>query len=277
LQTHEPIDYERAVTLPGGLRRVLHIQGQVVVDESGNPTRMVGTVQDVTERKLVEEQLINSNEKLRALATRTQSVREEESIRIAREIHDELGSALTGLKMDMAFLDKRRSQLGAGEWHKELSALSELIDGIIKKVRNIATELRPSVLDDLGLAAAIEWQAQEFQRRTQIECRIVSLPETLTLSRDKSTALFRILQEILTNVGRHAHATVVEICLEQRGPALTLEVSDNGRGIKEGEIANTKSLGLLGIRERALVFGGDVSFTGTGGKGTVVTVRIPID
>ena len=154
--------------------------------------------------------------------------------------------------------------------------MSELIDDTIRKVRNISTELRPSVLDDLGLAAAIEWQAREFQKRMEIECRIMFLQEDIRLCTEKATAVFRIFQEILTNVARHANANLVEIFMEEDRGNLILKVSDNGKGIKESDVTEMKSLGLLGMRERALVFGGKVDITGVEGKGTFVTVRIPL-
>jgi PAS domain S-box-containing protein len=249
------------------------------------PVRMQGgellgigaLVSDITERKRIEERLKSSNEELRALSARLQLVREEESLRIAREIHDELGGALTGLKMDLYWLDKRLSEPAKATKQQKMRAMLELIDETIQKVRNIATELRPAILDDLGLAAAIEWQAREFQNRTEIECRIISLHEDVTISSEKATAVFRIFQELLTNVARHAGATLVEIRMEKQNGDVILEVSDNGRGIKESEMTNTKSLGLLGVRERTLVFGGRVHIARAEGKGTQVTIRIPLD
>ncbi|HYY93142.1 MAG TPA: response regulator [Pyrinomonadaceae bacterium] len=241
----------------------------------GRPAVMV-LANDVTERKRAEEQLERSNEQLRALSVRLQAVREEEAVRIAREIHDELGGALTGLKMDLSWIGKRLSEQSRAAVQQKLQSALELIDETVVKVRNISTELRPSVLDDLGLAAAIEWQAREFQRRTEIRCEIVSLQEETTLSAEKSTAVFRIFQEILTNVARHAQASLVNVRMEERGGCLILEVSDNGRGIKEEEVAAATSIGLLGMRERAMIFGGRVEVTGDEGRGTTVTVRIPL-
>ncbi len=156
-----------------------------------------------------------------------------------------------------------------------LKSMSELIDETIQKVRNISTDLRPAILDDLGLAAAIEWQAREFQRRTEIECNISALQEEVSLAPEKAIAVFRIFQEILTNIARHAGASLVIISLQQEDGDLTLQVSDNGRGITECNIDDTKSLGLLGMRERALVFGGRVHLARAGEGGTTVTVCIP--
>ncbi len=268
-------NYQRVI-LPDGSVCILHTRGAVTTGADGRPVRMFGTAQDVTERMRAEEQLKKSNEQLRALSVRLQTAREEQSIRIAREIHDELGSALTGLKMDMSWLARRLSGQSPDGVHQKFQSALQLIDETVSKVRNISTQLRPSVLDDLGLAAAIEWQAREFQKRTEIECRIVSLQEDITLSAEKSTAVFRIFQEILTNVTRHAQASRVEVCMEEHGGDLILKVSDNGVGIKENEIGEAKSLGLLGMRERAMVFGGEVKVVGADGRGTTVTVRIPL-
>jgi PAS domain S-box-containing protein len=275
LKTLEPFNFHKRIVHSDGEIRIINSRGNIDSDKDGKPIRMFGTIQDVTERKAAEEQLQSSNEKLRALAARLQAVREEESIRIAREIHDELGSALTGLKMDISWLDKRLPEKGSEALQQKFKAMSELIDETVQKVRNISTELRPAILDHLGLAAAIESQCREFQKRTEIKCRIISLSEETDLSAEKSTAVFRIFQEILTNVARHSDATLVEISMEKVDDELVLKVSDNGKGIKEVNISDTKSLGILGMLERAAVFGGQIEISGEEGKGTKVTVRIP--
>jgi len=275
LERRGPFTHYHRVILPDGSVRILHNRGEVSVGEDGRPVRMFGTEQDVTERRQAEEQLERSNEQLRSLSVRLQAVREEESIRIAREIHDELGGALTGLKMDLSWIGKRLSEQGHDPVRQKLQSALELIDETVVKVRNISTELRPSVLDDLGLAAAIEWQAREFEKRTEIRCEIVSLYEDITFSPEKSTAVFRIFQEILTNVSRHAHASLVEVDMKGQGGNLILKVSDNGRGIEEGKVTEAASIGLLGMRERATIFGGQVDVTGVDGRGTTVTVHIP--
>jgi PAS domain S-box-containing protein len=234
-----------------------------------------GIVRDTTEHKQAEEQLRSSTEQLRALAAHLQSVREEERTRIAREIHDELSPALTALMMDLSWLSGGLTE-DQKALLKKTKSMSKLIDGTIQSVRKIASELRPGVLDDLGLATAIDWQAQEFQARTGIRCRISLLPQTVTLDSLRSTAIFRICQELLTNVARHSHASRVNISLEERSGDLTLEVRDNGKGIAETEISSPKSLGLLGMRERALLIGGEFKISSVPGKGTTATVRIPL-
>jgi signal transduction histidine kinase len=237
-------------------------------------------VQEIAERTQAEERLKNSRSQLRRLAAHLQSVREEERMRIAREIHDELGQALTGLKMDLSWLGHKASEVGPAVLHlgllEKIRAMTDLADATIKTVRKIATELRPGVLDDLGLIAAIEWQAQEFQTRTGIQCQVVLPPDEVPLDQERSTAVFRIFQEILTNVARHARATAVDSRLTRAADSLILEVTDNGRGITENEISGSKSLGLLGMRERALLLGGEVTISGTPGQGTTVTVSIPL-
>jgi PAS domain S-box-containing protein len=270
LRTQEPFNLYFRIVRPDGEIRVIHSRGNMVSDEQGTPIRVFGTAQDVTERMLAEEQFKSSNDKLRALSARLQAVREEESLRIARAIHDEMGGALTGLKIDLSWLGKQLNKPGNEGLYQKLDSMAELIDETIQKVRNISTQLRPSVLDDLGLAAAIEWLAREFQRRSGVRCNITALAEEVTLSPEKATAVFRIFQEILTNVARHAGATLVEIDMAEHEGDLVLKVSDNGRGIKERESADSKSLGLLGMRERALVFGGRAE-----GQGTTVVVSIP--
>jgi PAS domain S-box-containing protein len=274
LDNPAPHSLSYRIVRPDGEVRHFQAHANFVTDQQGRAARAFGTAQDVTERVQAEERLRISNEKLRALAARMQAVREEESLRIAREIHDDLGGALSALKIDLAWIDKRLARSRNPALRLKLNGMAELIDDTAKKVRSISTELRPSVLDHLGLAAAIEWQAKEFERRTEIECRIVALVEEVTLSAEKATAVFRIFQEILTNIARHAGAKLVEISLEEHDD-LVLKVSDNGVGINTAELAASASLGLLGMRERALVFGGRVDIQGAQGQGTTVSVSIP--
>jgi signal transduction histidine kinase len=217
---------------------------------------------------------------LRALSARLQSAREEEGTRIAREIHDELGGALTGLKWDLEGIDKvlsdgrKAGELGA--LREKICSMTGLVESTINTVRRIASELRPGVLDDLGLVAAVEWQAQQFQSRTGIRCECVAKKDVVDLNRERATAVFRILQEILTNVIRHAHASKVEIELLEHDGELELRVSDDGRGITTGEVNNRSSLGLLGMQERALLVGGQILIQGEAGLGTTVIARLPI-
>jgi signal transduction histidine kinase len=193
-------------------------------------------------------------EQLQALPDRIERVREEERSGIAREIHDELGQVLTGIKMDVAWVDRRLASpegISTDDLRDRLEALSDLIDETINQVRRISAELRPGVLDHLGLLAACEWQANEFQHRTGTRCTIASNLADTRLGRDLSTAVFRIFQEALTNVARHANANRVDVKLERIDDRLVLEVSDDGKGISPEAARSPASLGLLGLRERA--------------------------
>jgi PAS domain S-box-containing protein len=261
-----------------GAHRWLETHAVPLRNPEGKIAALLGITRDITEHKRAEGELRNSHEQLRALTGHLQSVREEERTLIAREIHDELGQALTGLKMDVASIQTglRKSE-PVDRLIARTGSMSKLIDSTVQTVRRIATQLRPGILDDLGLVAAIEWQAQDFQSRTGVDCRFTSSVEDLHLDRDRSTAAFRILQETLTNVARHSGATAVDVSLKRRDNKLLLDISDNGKGITASEIAGKKSLGLLGIRERAQLVGGEVKIIGTSGKGTAVQLRIPIE
>ena len=270
---------EYRVVRPDSSMRWIWDRGFPVKDQAGRVYRLAGIAEDITERKQAEEQLRATSAQLRALMASLQSAREQEGIRIAREIHDELGSALTSLRWDLEAIDKTLSEV---EDRSLMSALRDkigtmvgLIDTTIHVVRRISSELRPPILDDLGLAAAIEWQTQQFQARTGILCQYDGSGEHLDLDQEQSTAIFRIFQEALTNVLRHAQATRVDVTLEEEEAELVLKIRDNGRGITEGEQGGPSALGLLGMRERAHLIGGRVDLTGIRGQGTTVTLRVP--
>jgi len=231
---------------------------------------------ELAERTLTEQRLRASEENLRALAGHLQSVREEERIHIAREIHDELGQALTGLKFELNTFAKDFESDDAAARRDKQQTMNVAIDRIINSVRRIASGLRPEVLDEIGLAAAFDWQAREFQRRTGIRCHVNIPVQFSDPDKERSTALFRIFQELLTNVARHANATRVNVALSEGEAALALCVEDNGRGIKETEAQSPRSLGFLGLRERVLAFGGTIDVKGDEGKGTRVCVSIPV-
>jgi PAS domain S-box-containing protein len=248
-------------------------RGYVVRDAEGKPVRMIGAMMDITDRKLTEQRLRDSREQLRALTGHLEQVREEERTRIAREIHDELGQALTGLKMDLSWFAARLPNNPA--FQDKSAVMLKLIDSTVHAVRRLSTELRPAILDNLGLIPAIEWLAQEFQKRTGITCEFVTADDDLALDEDRMTALFRICQEALTNVTRYAQATSVHIILETDGKEILLRISDNGRGITDAEAKGIKSFGLLGMRERARLLGGTFDIGSETGGGTALTVRIP--
>jgi signal transduction histidine kinase len=234
---------------------------------------------DISGRKQAEEALKNSHAQLRAFSGRLQSVREKEATRIAREIHDELGQTLTGLKMLLRRAERKLEELQSSPVVNSLLdtlvSATELVDGTTASIQAIAADLRPGVLDKLGLGAALHYEGRRLQERTGMVCQ-VHLPETeLNLSGDVATALFRIFQECLTNITRHAHATKVEAALKLEDGWVTLRVQDNGRGITEAEIANHKSLGLLGMKERTSLLGGEIVFRRGPQGGTSVIARIP--
>ena len=231
--------------------------------------------QAVAAHRAAEEELNRSREQLRNLSAKLESVLEEERTRISREIHDELGQSLTALKFDLSSVGSRIAP-GQTPLVEKMKSMMDLVDSTIKAVQKISRELRPGLLDDLGLAAAIAWQAKEFRKRTGIPCEAVISPENGTVDPERSTTIFRIFQEGLTNVARHSRATKVDVILEERAGMLSLEVRDNGKGITEEQISGSKSLGLIGIRERVRRWDGEVLIHGSPGAGTVIRVTIPV-
>jgi len=231
--------------------------------------------QRTAELQAAVAQLENSRAQLLLLAQHEQTRREEDRARMAREVHDELGQALTGLKMDLAWLQKHTGPKQQDLLQK-FRDMSDLVDTTIQGVRRIATELRPGMLDDLGLVPAMEWQLQEFQKRSGIRCRFRSSLEEVALDAEETTVLFRILQEALTNVARHASATRVDVSLDEEQGYVSLRVQDNGRGITESEVSGSKSFGLLGMRERVLLRSGDFDIQGTPGQGTTMMIKLPL-
>ncbi len=232
-------------------------------------------VSDITDRKEAEEQLEASREQLRGLSAHLESVREGERKTIAREIHDELGQILTALKIDLSSL----AEGSAEEQHlplRNVKSMNELIDMAIESVERISMELRPPILDDLGIAVALEWQAEDFNRRTKIKCEFISKPKDIVLDPDRSTALFRIFQEALTNVARHSNASKVKAVLTKETDRIVLTIKDNGKGIEKRQIADPMAFGIIGMKERARFLGGEARFNSAPGKGTSITVSIPL-
>jgi PAS domain S-box-containing protein len=264
-------DFEASIRLKNGEKRILLLSIEKI--ELDGQVCLLHVADDITLRKRAEQAL-------RALSARLHSAREEEGTRIAREIHDELGGALTGLKWDLEKIDNTLNGLADGlqltEVRNRIGSMTTLIETTITTVRRIAAELRPGVLDDLGLVAAIEWQIEQFQSRSGLKCHWTNNAKEIELDREKATAVFRILQEILTNVLRHAGATNVYVKLGRTKHYFEVEVKDDGRGITESQRLNSRSLGLLGMKERALLVGGDVRVTGKEGAGTTVVVRVPV-
>ena len=250
----------------------------VMRDAAGSVVGVLGVVKDVTQRHRVAEELERSRAQLRNLAGRLRRAREEERTSIARQIHDEMGQVLTALRMDVAWLEARIPREQPSLLDK-CTTMARLIEGTIGQVRTLAAQLRPGVLDELGLAAAIEWETQEFARRTGIPCALHLRAELAGVDPDRAIDLFRILQEALTNVARHARAQHVEVrVVTRKGKEreLVLHVEDDGRGIRPEEAADARSLGLLGMRERALLWNGGVEVRPRAEGGTRVTVRFPL-
>jgi PAS domain S-box-containing protein len=241
------------------------------------PARVV-LANDVTERLAGEERLRRSYAELRALTARLEKIREEESKRIAREVHDEVGQALTAIKIDLVEIERALAAAGAAPEVvvRRLAGVGRLLDDTLDAVHRISTELRPGVLDELGLEAAIEWQLDEFRKRTGIACRFDADLGAAAVDSAPSTAVFRTLQELLTNVARHANAHAVTASLSSRAGTLLFELADDGRGISPREAAAPQSFGLAGIRERVAHVGGTVEIHGAPGAGTRVKVVIPL-
>jgi len=243
---------------------------------NGHLLRAWGVHTDVTEQRAMTEALANSHQQLRLLSGHLQAVREKERTDLARELHDSLGQSLTSIKIELSVVQKELGKNGSkpsGAVFERFAEINKQLTETIGAVKAISTELRPGVLDKFGLAAAIEWQCKEFSRRTGIKC-VFSMPRTkLNLPAESSTAFFRILQEALTNISRHAEATEVKIVLRIGKRDVAMTITDNGQGMTREEINAAASLGLLGMRERAESIGGSLSIDSTPQKGTVVSVR----
>ena len=237
-------------------------------------------LEEIEERTNTEKKLEEVNEQLRALTARVVSVREEERTALSREIHDELGSSLTGLKMDLMLI-KRNIHANPDEQTiayimENITSMSRLIDSTIVMIRKIVTELRPEILDELGLIEAVRWYAGEFQKRTEVAVQLTIFPKNFTIGKIQTTELFRIFQEILTNITRHARATRVMVFLKKEKQQCTLRIKDNGIGIKDEDLVRKNSFGLMGMRERTSLMNGKLKINGKTGEGTTITIEIPV-
>lgn len=231
---------------------------------------------DITSRKRALAKLKESEEQLRNLYARLQSAREEERLNISRDVHDNLGQMLTALKMDLIWL-KKRFPKGQKSLVEKAQSMTQLFDATIQTVRKICMELRPTLLEDFGIAAAIESQIEEFEARTGIKCQATMEPDEMILDNECGIVLFRILQETLTNITRHANATQAQITVQIINDHVILVVEDNGKGISESQISDSKSFGLLGMRERAYSAGGKFEICGRPNAGTTIKVSIPLN
>lgn len=269
-----PYDIQHRILVNGEVRWVRE-RAELEFLADGSLWRGVGTTQDITELKQREQELLRSRQDVRELAAHNEKIREAERSRIAREIHDELGQYLTALRMDAAMLNIRfgaeRPALG-----ELIGGMKETIDTTIGVVRNLAAALRPAALD-MGLYSAAEWLLAGFEERTGIKC-MLDMPEgeALLLDDEQATAVFRILQESLTNIARHAQASMVRVHIERHEGVLEVDVDDNGIGFAPEEVRTRKTFGLMGIRERVLMFGGESRIDSAPMAGTILRVRIPL-
>ena len=230
---------------------------------------------EIEEHKSTQQILIDSKEKFRRLSNQIQSIREDEKSRIAKEVHDQLGQTLTALKFDIAQLEQNiPSELS--ELKSRTSSITNIVDEIIKNVQQISMELRPPILDAFGICEAISWQANEYNKKLGMQFDLNCLQEHIDLEKDLQTALFRIFQESMTNVIRHANATQVQVGMNYDNKNLIFEVADNGIGLNKEDIESPESLGLIGMRERVYPWGGQVEFKGLPGKGTKIIITIPL-
>ena len=248
-----------------------------ITDPSGKFAGHYGFMCDITDRKH-EEQLRESRERLRAFAIHLDSAIETERVRISREIQDGLGQALTTLAIDLAWLNNRARttdrERTASSVEQKIASMSELVDSVIGDIRRIASDLRPPLLDNVGLSAAVEAHARQFQERTGIRCH-TTLQHEIDIAQERAVSVFRIYQEAMTNVARHAGANCVTIRVSERDDVLTLEVQNDGRAISTVEASNPRSEGILGMQERARILGGSLSVIGIPGTGTVVRLEAP--
>ena len=293
VQSGSIYELEHRIIRPDGSVRWVYNRAHPYFDRNGKLSRYVGITQDITERKQAEEalkkyrteleervkertrELADSRRQLRGLYSHLQSLREEERTNIAREIHDDFGQTLTALKMDLSLIARKLRDDKEG-LKERLNASVSQVDKTIQSVKRVCTELRPGILDHLGLAAAIEWQAGEFQKRTGIKCEVEFDPENVEVNPDLTTPLFRIFQESLTNILKHANATEAKGSLRLTNSSIILEITDNGMGITEEDLSKPNSFGLLGMRERVYPWGGKVTVRGIKNKGTTVEVIIPV-
>jgi PAS domain S-box-containing protein len=273
----EHVEHHQTVRLRrDGSRLDVSVSVSPVKDAQGNVIGATSIARDVSERRRAAEALAQSEAQLRAFAGRLRSARESERTHIAREIHDQLGQALTALKMDLFSVKQSVPEPLREPLLRKTEQMAELIDQMVDKVRTLAADLRPAVLDNLGLCAAVDWAVRQFAQRTGIEAVLDLPPHDVRIDAERSTDLFRILQEALTNVARHARATRVDVHLRTTPGELVLEVHDNGRGIRDREIDDPRAFGLLGMRERVLPWGGEVGVHAAPQGGTSVTVCMPL-
>ncbi len=266
-----PVEYR--IVHPNGTIRNIYEEGSIETDAAGNPIKKVSTAQDITERKKIEEELRSSLEQLHLQAEYIEKVRDDERVAISRELHDDLGQALTAVKIDLGSI---RQSVSDQEIIVKLSKVSALVTDTIKTVQRLTSQLRPEIIDDLGLEAAIEWYSTEFARRNQVEV-LLDLDQELSFSHKASHIIFRIMQESLTNIARHSKATQVDISLSKLADKIQLSIADNGIGITEPSITSGKSFGLISMKERAASLGGSLEIIPETKYGTTIRLTFPVN
>ena len=269
---HTSMNLEHRIILQNGEERTVQEQAEIKYNKAGLPVKWVGTIQDITIKKKIEQELKNSFEQLRNLTQHIESVRESERVSISRELHDDLGQSLTAIKIDLNLIKKNVAEK---ETVVKIDKVSNLVGDTIKTVQRLTSQLRPDIIDDLGLEAALEWYTNEFAQRYGIDLllNVEAFPE---FSSTASLNIFRVVQEALTNIARHSKATRVEIGFAETDNSFILTISDNGIGITEKEKTSRSSFGLQSMKERAISLGGNIEISGKSGTGTVIKLRLPL-
>lgn len=268
-----PLNIDLRILYPNGEQGFIHEQAEMTFDSDGVPAKWIGTVHDITQRKKTEEELQKSLERLHQLSKHIEQARENERLNIARELHDDLGQALTAVKIDLEIIKQNTSDSIAKE---KLQDVKVLVGDTIRTVQRITSQLRPEIIDDLGLEAAIDWYTKEFSQRYDIEV-FLDIESGIPISNDDALPLFRIMQESLTNIARHAQATHIEIFLSQQGDAIRFEVTDNGVGITEAKIKSKKSFGIMSMKERTESLGGTFKISRRDKFGSRIEILFPIN
>jgi signal transduction histidine kinase len=280
LKFKSQVSFEDKIILNGN-RLTFESTLSPLIDENGNCIFIIGSSRNISERIKAQEDLKISKNQLRDLAANLQNIREEERSAIAREIHDELGQVLTYLKINLTLLGKNftpeNNEIIKTDLQSDIDGMIEIIDKTVKRIRKLITELRPEVLDNLGLIPALEWQIQEFTEKTGIRCTFNKSIDEIDLDKQISIAVFRIFQEALTNIVKHAKAKNIFVNLNYDDMKLSLEISDDGIGIDEKEIQNKKTFGILGMRERAIILGGNLNIESRKDFGTKLIIDIPLN
>lgn len=275
----DPYEMELRICRPDGSTRTVITFCEPVLDDSGKVINLIGTNQDITERKQAEEEIAQTHKQLREYATRLQQIREEERTSIAREIHDEFGQVLTALKMNLTILGNEvknpGKRLKRAEIIDEVNNMNKIIDNTVHHVRVFTNKLRPDVLDNFGLIEALDAHIEEFRELYNLKCNFLK-PDEIEISSDKSIAIYRIVQEALTNIKRHANATEINIVIFKKNNFLNVIIEDNGNGIVQKQSGKTKKFGIIGMKERAYICDGKLEITSEPGKGTKIELTIPL-